>query len=93
MNIISVTCRHCDTLNSVAICTRCQRSFVVTDAHLNGEVRGFIALSVQELPMDFSIKDCDFCAAKLRGALAVNAGLRQRTCPNCHREFLSAEDL
>src|SRR5215470_6883631 len=90
-NIISLVCESCGTPNFVATCTNCSRSFVITSAHLNGEPREFKAEAVLQVPEDLALELCDFCSAKAQGKLveAVNAGMRQRTCPSCHTEFLS----
>ena len=66
-----------------------------TVAHVQNRRREKEDGPVSELPSNFDVPCCDFCAAKAWGELgeAVNWGLRQRTCPVCHSEFLSQHNL
>lgn len=92
MNAASRTCRHCGTENLVAHCTQDARAFVLTTAHLEGRLRAFDDGPVQHLPFGVEARLCDFCAAKAAGLgpmETTSAGLRQKTCPACHTEFLS----
>ena len=87
----TLTCGHCGAINAVSVC-QCGRSFVLTVAHLEGQLRGFDDRPIQRVPSNVDVLDCDFCAAKARNEdprRALNLGLRQRTCPVCHQEFLS----
>jgi hypothetical protein len=92
VDAISRTCRHCDTANLVAECRQDARSFVLTTGHLEGRLREFDDGPVEQLPEGFEVPLCDFCSAKAAGlgpAETTSAGLRQKTCPACHTEFLS----
>ena len=92
MDAIALTCRHCGTENFVAECPNDGRSFVLTTAHLEGRLREFEDRPVEEFPPGAETPLCDFCAGKAAGlglAELVNAGLRQKTCPACHTEFIS----
>jgi hypothetical protein len=85
------TCRHCGTENLVVECKKDARSFVLTTAHLDGRLRQFDDGPVQQLAPDFEAPLCDYCATKAAGLGPIdttNAGLRQKTCPVCHTEFL-----
>jgi hypothetical protein len=95
MDMQLLCCGHCGADNAVAACRACGRYFVVTDAHLAGEMRSFESKPVGG-PTTVSFDSCDFCAAKSAGlglARAVQAGLAQQTCPSCHTEFLSGHCL
>jgi hypothetical protein len=93
MDAIVRTCRHCGTENVVAECSQDARPFVLTTAHLEGRLRAFDDGPVQQLPQEFQeAPRCDFCSAKAAGLgpmETIEAGLRQKTCPACHTEFLS----
>ena len=92
VDAVSRTCQHCGTENFVAECPQDGRSFVLTTAHLEGRLREFDDRSVQVLSRDVKTPLCDFCASKAAGlgpSEVVLAGLRQKTCPACHTEFLS----
>jgi hypothetical protein len=92
MGAIWRTCRHCGTKNLVAQCSQDARAFVLTAAHLEGRLREFDDGPVQQLPPGFEAPLCDFCAFRAAGLGPIettNAGLRQKTCPVCHTEFLS----
>ena len=95
MTVISKVCHHCGATNLVATCRQDGRPFVLTTAHVAGRLRDFQDGSVAELPPGFDVPVCDFCFARATEQNPIrttNAGLRQRTCPACHTEFLS-EDL
>jgi hypothetical protein len=90
-----LTCGHCGTPNLVATCS-CGRAFVLTLERIAGRARAFDDQPVQQLPASFTEAQCDYCSAKARGEdprVALNAGLRQKTCPVCHQEFLSQHGL
>lgn len=91
MQIMPVKCYHCDSDSLVAICSNCERAFVLVADHLEYKARSdnSRALTVNEMPENFSCQ-CDFCIEKAaeRYVNAVSAGLRQRCCPNCRSEFL-----
>ena len=86
-----LTCGNCGTLNSVAVCSRDDKAFVITQSHLTTGKRELESGPVAELPADFVAGLCDFCLAVDAGGgmQAVSAGMRQRTCPVCRTEFLS----
>ncbi len=86
-------CGHCGVVNAVAQCAQCGRQFVITTDHLQVVPRSWDAQAVQEVPVGFTVPLCDYCAAKAERdlAAAVNAGLRQRTCPSCRQAFLPAK--
>jgi hypothetical protein len=89
---ISRICAHCGTENFVAECPEDGRSFVLTTANLEGRLREFEDGPIDAFPPGAEPPLCDFCASKAAGlglAEVVNAGLRQKTCPACHTEFLS----
>ena len=89
---MTLKCGNCGTENVVATCLKCGKAFVITEAHLKGQPRSFDSPAVGELPAGFAMPtECDFCAAQSRDNIAgaVESGLRQRTCPKCHKEFLS----
>jgi hypothetical protein len=91
MNTTALQCIHCAINNTVAKCRECGRHFVVTDAQIRGDLRGFESKPVDGF-LENEFDTCDFCFAKSGGmnpAVVVQAGLRQRTCPNCHTDFLS----
>jgi hypothetical protein len=78
----------------VAACRRDGRLFVVTQSHLLGELRSFESRPLVEEPVLLPLM-CDFCDSRDRGApmaTVVDAGLRQGTCPACHRETVSGHD-
>jgi hypothetical protein len=78
----------------VAECGQDNRPFVITTAHLEGRQRTYDDGPIDDVPPVFSAPLCDFCAAKaaeLPPTEVVTAGLRQKTCPVCHTEFLSLE--
>jgi hypothetical protein len=88
-------CGHCNTANAVGVCMQCNRPFVITAAHVKGELRAFEAEPITECPEDVRLL-CDFCSAKqakLTPTAVVHAGLRQNTCAHCHTEFLSQHGL
>ena len=93
MDAILRTCQHCGTENLVAECSHDARPFVLTTAHLERRLRAFDDGPVQQLPQGFQGAPlCDFCSAKAAGLgpmETTSAGLRQKTCPACHTEFLS----
>jgi hypothetical protein len=84
-------CTHCNTQNLITSCKRCGRGFVLTRAHAEGQLRTFDDGPISEVPAEFQ-GVCDFDAAT-DAALPLDqvaaAGMRQRTCPVCHTEFLS----
>ena len=86
--IREVSCQHCGSLSTVAQCSLCDREFVVTNATLRGELRQLedaAALAVT----DRDDWVCDFDMGKQVGpGAAVTAGMRQRTCPACHTQFI-----
>jgi hypothetical protein len=84
-------CGHCGTGNVVAACTTCDRHFVVTADHAAGRSRTFGSAAISKLPENMP-PCCDFCT-DTSPLQRVAAGLRQRTCANCHVEFLSGHDL
>ena len=89
-----LTCPHCSTTNVVAQCCRCDRWFVVTLAALEDRIRDFDDVAIAVAPGTELL--CDFDAAKDRGetsVAAVNAGLRQNTCPACHTAFIDKGEL
>ena len=90
MSVVLLKCGHCQTENTVAECPKCGRGYVITTAHLEGRLRDYDAGPVNHLRAVI-VSQCDFCLQKILGdpAAAVPAGLRQRTCPACHTEFLS----
>ena len=63
---------------------------MITTAHIEGRLRDYDAGPVSHLKAVL-ISTCDFCMHQILGdaSAAVSAGLRQRTCPACHTEFLS----
>jgi hypothetical protein len=66
---------------------------VLTTAHLEGRLREFEDGPLDAFPPGAATPLCDFCASKAAGlglAEVVSAGLRQKTCPTCHTEVLSA---
>ena len=92
MTVVSKVCHHCGAKNLVATCRHDGRPFVLTAAHVAGRPREFEDGSVAELPPGFDVPLCDFCAASAseqHPTRAVNAGLRQRTCPTCRTEVVS----
>jgi hypothetical protein len=90
----AITCTHCHTDNTVTQCLECGRNFAVTTAHLAGSLRDFDSGPIANLT-GAPPSRCDFCSHQLLGdtLAALEAGLRQRTCPACHTEFLSAHGL
>lgn len=90
MSVGILKCAHCNTDNTVAECPKCQRSYVITTAHREGRLRDYDAGPVSHLKFVL-LSDCDFCIHQILedASAAISAGLRQRTCPVCHREFLS----
>ena len=95
MSIRYLNCPHCQTSNAVAVCPQDERPFVVTSAHVAGEVRESESRAVLDLPLSYNAGFCDYCQAKELGnpAAAVLAGMRQRTCPECKIEFLTSHSL
>ena len=89
-----ITCTHCHTDNTVTQCLECGRNFAVTMAHLAGKLRDFDSGPIGNLTVAAPSR-CDFCSYQLLGdtLAALEAGLRQRTCPACHTEFLSEHGL
>ena len=63
---------------------------MITTAHIEGRLRDFDAGPVNR-EKHVVLSTCDFCMHQIVGdaSAAVSAGLRQRTCPACHTEFLS----
>ena len=92
--IESRRCRHCGTINQVARCEECDREYVVTVAHVEGRLRTYDDPGLLMAPENYGPLICDFCSARRMGlsVQAVDAGLRQATCPTCHTEFLSDPD-
>ena len=90
MSVGLLKCGHCGTDNTVAECPKCRRSYVITTAHIEGRLRDYDAGPVSHLKAVI-LSTCDFCMHRILGdaPAAVSAGLRQRTCPACHTEFLS----
>jgi hypothetical protein len=85
-------CGNCGTLNVIDVCTECGRSYVLTKNRIEEGVRKFEDEPLNKFP-DVKINLCDFCHAKQTSGNSlktIDAGLRQRTCPKCHTEFLSA---
>ena len=66
----------------------------MTTDHLSGKLRDFDAGPITN-PDAPPPAMCDFCAYEPLGdpMATVSAGLRQRTSPACHTEFLSAHGL
>ena len=89
-----ITCAHCHTDNTVTQCLECGRNFAVTVAHLAGKLRDFDSAPITNLTTAAPSR-CDFCSYQILGdkLAALEAGLRQRTCPACHTEFLSDHGL
>ncbi len=90
-----LTCGHCATQNTVDICSRCSRAFVVTKARVAEGMR-----RPDDAPyIDASttgVQPCDFCLSKdMHESVTqrMERGVRQRTCPVCAKEFLSAHGL
>jgi hypothetical protein len=92
MKIIELKCTHCSTRNLIAQCSNCNRYFVLVNDHLDNKVEVYESkpIELSKIPPDFS-RWCDFCIERKAKHLvnAVDCGLRQRTCPNCHIEFLA----
>jgi hypothetical protein len=87
----TLKCPHCGTDIVISKCSNCGRHYVLTKSHIVGRIRGNEDPPLKELPAGTYMAECDFCHAKRNGdhALAVASGLRQSTCPSCHREVLS----
>jgi len=86
------TCPHCSAENVVATCERCGKGFVLAEALTEGRPREYNDGPVSAVPEGLT-GVCDFDAEKDAGASSATilaAGMRQATCPNCHREFLSS---
>lgn len=95
MNYRVLRCGHCDTQNAVGVCAKCGRYFVITESHAQGQGRTYESAALGEFPSRI-IELCDFCSVRAAGGSpthVVEAGLRQQTCANCHREFLSRYSL
>lgn len=88
----TLICGHCSTANMVAGCQHCGRSYVLTDANLEGRMRDAEAKPVGNQRVIFTSFTCDACLAKYYGNEA-EAERQQRTCPACHKEFLSQHGL
>ncbi len=76
----------------VAGCKLCGRSYVLTTAHIEGRMRDAEAKSVGNQRAVLIGYTCDACLAKYYGDEA-EAEQQQRTCPTCHKEFLSQHGL
>ena len=90
-----LTCGECGAANAVAQCTRCQRAFVITQGRISGGMRQANDLPWAE-PSGREVQPCDFCLSKDMNeplTARVDRGLRQRTCPVCKTDFLSAHGL
>jgi hypothetical protein len=88
-------CGNCGILNVISICKECNRHFVITKKRATEGMRQFDDEPLSEYPKE-NIDFCDLCQSTKAGSKPleiVNAGLRQRTCPACHTEFLSAHGL
>jgi hypothetical protein len=95
MNYNVLQCGHCGTENALAACDQCGRYFVVTQSHLEGELRTFESVAASIFP-ETAIELCDFCFAQASDrnpAEVVAAGMAQQTCAACHTEFLSQHGL
>jgi hypothetical protein len=88
MHIVRLICHHCRTENVIAGCKRCGRSYVITTAHIEGRQRDAAAGSVGHMKAILLAYTCDACLAEYFGG-AEEAAEQQRTCPVCHKEFLS----
>jgi hypothetical protein len=85
------TCPHCGATNSVRTCSRDGKRFVVSAGHRREGLREFEDEPLAPLPADFEPPElCDFCRLKAAGkpAEAVIAGLRQKTCAACRKQFI-----
>jgi hypothetical protein len=90
-----LTCSHCGAANVVAVCSRCERAFVISERRITEGMRQTADAPWKE-PSGLEVQPCDFCVSKdMKEALTVRVdrGLRQRTCPACNKEFLSAHGL
>jgi hypothetical protein len=90
-----LACGNCRTLNLVDVCTECGRAFVITKTRVEAGTRQYADTALSELP-DSIIQPCDYCLSKRNNEPIperLSKGLRQRTCPACHSEFLSAHGL
>lgn len=95
MNYKVLKCIHCDTQNAVGVCNKCSRYFIITESHVQGQMRNYESAPIKELPGK-EVEFCDFCSTQsteCAPAEVVNSGLRQLTCANCHTEFLSHYNL
>ena len=86
--LVILTCGHCGTNNVVAECRKCGKGYVLTTAHIEGRRRDDAAGSVAHLGAILLTHKCDACKAAYSGKVEV-AESQQRTCPVCHKEFLS----
>ncbi len=89
-----LSCRHCGTVNAVAVCNRCQRAFVITEGRIAAGVRLADDAAWKEPCRE--VQPCDFCLSKDMKepvTVRVDRGVRQRTCPSCRKEFLLAHGL
>jgi hypothetical protein len=88
-------CPHCQSDNTVNTCERCGRHFVITMKRMVGGRREFDDLPVTSIPLN-EIQPCDLCISKEGNEKLnkqISIGLSQRTCPNCHTDFLSSYDI
>ncbi len=88
-------CEQCGALNMVSQCNRCERAFVVTKLRVSQGMRQAVDAPLPE-PSSLEVQPCDFCLSKdMKESVTtrVERGLRQRTCPTCETEFLSAHGL
>ncbi len=82
-------CQHCDSRYAATQCRLCGRSFVLTAGHLVRRMRAFEDPAIPEWPAATPLPVCDQDIAKNLGLTLreqVEAGLRQKTCPTCHRQ-------
>ncbi len=93
---MQLACGHCDTLNTVSVCTRCSRAFVVTQCRVTKGMRQADNDAPFTEATSANVQPCDFCLSKdMREPVTVrmDRGVRQRTCPHCNKEFLTAHGL
>ena len=85
-------CPHCKTDNTVDECERCGRHFVLTAGRVADRRHEDDGRPVSTLP-ETPIQPCDYCRSADDGESLLQRmaiGLRQKTCPQCNTEFLSA---
>lgn len=85
-------CHQCGTDNTVIVCERCGRLFVLTSKRAAGGSREDDDFPLSVAP-ETEVQPCDFCQSqddKERLDLSIVRGLTQRTCPVCHTAFLKS---